>query len=131
MGTGLTIEQALEQVNGWLTRLENEVIQLRNKNAWKDEQIDKLKEQLAATGQGPSTTTGNESFMATLKAFFEQNESKVRIPKLHDWEGDRKGFKTFQRECETWLKDRKVQDEQKAVVLIAGYMKGRPPNGIP
>ena len=97
---------------------------MRDENIRKDEQINELKEQLAATGQGPSTTMDNNTFMAMLKAFFEQKESKVSVPEPHDWEGDRKGFETFRRECEMWLEDQKVQDEQKAIILIAGYMKG-------
>ena len=68
--------------------------------------------------------TGNELFMATLKAFFEQKESKVRIHELHDWEGDQKGFETFKRECETWLADQKVKNPERSISLIMGYMKG-------
>ena len=82
--TPATVEQVLEQLTGRLNGLENEVIRLRNENFRKDEQIQELQEQLAS----PSTTTGSESFIATLKAFFEQKESKVRVPEPHDWEGD-------------------------------------------
>ena len=121
--TPATMEQVLEQLAGRLTGLENEVLRLRNENLRKDEQIHELQEQLVGTA-GPSTTTGSESFIATLKAFFEQKESKVRVPEPHDWEGDRKGLETFKRECKTWLRDQKVKDEQKAIILVAGYMKG-------
>ena len=84
MGTELTVQQVLDQMAGRLTGLENEVIRLRNENNRKDDQISKLRDQLA----GPSTTTGNETFMAMLKAFFETKETKVHVPELHDWEGD-------------------------------------------
>ena len=123
MGTSLTVEQVLEQMARRLTRLENEVIQLRDENHRKDEQIEELKSQIGATAD-PSTTTGNATFMATLKAFFEQKELKVGIPEPHNWEGDRKGFKTFKRECKTWLNDQKVNDNTKAVTLITGHLKG-------
>ena len=69
-------------------------------------------------------TMGNKSFMAMFKAFFEQKESKVHVPKPHHWEGDRKGFDTFKQECKTWLADRRVTNQGKAVTLIMGYMKG-------
>ena len=83
----LTVEQVLDQMAGRLTKLENEVIRLRNENNRKDDQISELRDQLAGT-TGPSMTMGAESFIATLKALFEQKESKVHVPEPHDWEGD-------------------------------------------
>ena len=79
----LTVEQVLDQMAGRLTGLENEVIWLWNENLQKDEQINELQDQLIGTA-GPSTMTGTESFIAMLKAFFEQKESKVCIPEPHD-----------------------------------------------
>ena len=118
-----TVEQVLAEMMNQINGLDNEVIQLRNENQQKDEEICEIKDQLVNTS-GPSMMTGNELFMATLKAFFEQKELKVQIPEPHNWEGDWKGLNTFKRECETWLADQKVTDQGKAVTLIVGYMKG-------
>ena len=120
MGTKLTVEQVLVEITNQITRLENEVIQLRNENWQNDDEIQEIKDQLI-NSQGPSTMMGNESFMATLKVFFEKKESKVRVPEPHNWEGDWKEFDTFKRECETWLTGQKVTDQGKAVTLT---MKG-------
>ena len=49
MGTKLNIQQVLEQIPRWLTGLENEVIQLRDENNWKDEEIKELWTQIANT----------------------------------------------------------------------------------
>ena len=123
MGTKLTIQQVLDQMSRWLTGLENKVIQLRNENSQKDEEIEELWTQIA-NSLGPSMMMGNESFMAMLKAFFEQKELKVQVPKPHDQEGDWKGFDTFKHEYETWLADWKVNNQGRTVTLIVGYMKG-------
>ena len=128
MGTEMTMEQILEQMANRLTGLESEVVRLRDENDRKGAEIDDLKKQI---DERRPTTEGEEeegtSLMTTLKAFFEQKESKVRVPEPHDWEGDRKGLETFKRECETWIADRKItryQDVPKAITMIAGWMKG-------
>ena len=123
MRTELMIQQVLDQMSNRLTGLENEVIQLKNENNQKDEEIEELQTQIT-NALGPSMIMGNKSFMAMLKAFFEQKESKVHVPEPHNWEGDWEWFNTFQWECETWLTDQKVTNQGKAVTLIAGYMKG-------
>ena len=117
MGTDLTVEQILEEMTARITGLENKVLRLRSEDRQKDNEIQQIRDQVGGTA-------GNESFMAMLKAFFEQKELKLHVPELHDWEGDQKGFKTFKRECEAWLVDRKVKDPEKLITLVTGYMKG-------
>ena len=100
MGTELSMQEILEQMENRLMGLETEVVRLRTENDRKDAEID---EHLPTT-EGEEEN-GGTSLMTTLKAFFEQKESKVRVPEPHDWEGDRKGLETFKRECETWITD--------------------------
>ena len=124
MGTKITVTQVLEQMAERLNGLKAEVIRLREENEQKREEIEDLKKQI---NEGQPMTEGQSSLMMTLKAFFEQKESKVRAPEPHDWEGDQKGLSTFKRECETWIADRKItryEDVPKAITMIAGWMKG-------
>ena len=129
MGTELTMQEILEQMANRLTGLETKVVRPQTENDRKDTEIEDLKKRI---DEHHPTTEGEEeeertSLMMTLKAFFEQKESKVRVPEPHDWEGDRKGLKTFKRECETWIADRRItryQDVPKAITMIAGWMKG-------
>ena len=130
MGTEMTMEQILEQMANRLNGLEAEVVRLQLENDRKGAEINELKKQVderQPTTVGKGEEEEQMSLMTTLKAFFEQKESKVRIPEPHDWEGDRKGLETFKRECETWIADRKItryQDVPKAITMIAGWMKG-------
>ena len=129
MGTELTMQEILEQMANQLTGLKTKVVRLRMENDQKDAEIDDLKKRI---DKRHPTMEGEEeeekmSLMTTLKAFFEQKELKVQVPEPHDWEGDQKGLKTFKRECETWIADRRItryQDVPKAIMMITGWMKG-------
>ena len=79
----------------------------------------------------PKPTTQEGIMAAILKAFLTK-EKKIRLPKPHDWDGDRKGLDTFFRECEAWLKDRNMTDDtddlerRKQIMIIVGHMKDTP-----
>ena len=122
-GYSLTHFSLLHCLNG----LETEVTRLRTENDWKDAEIDDLKRWLDKDQPMMEGQEEGSSLMMTLKAFFDQKESKVRVPEPHDWEGDWQGLSTFKRECETWIADRKItryEDVPKAITMIAGWMKG-------
>ena len=126
MGTNINLSEVLQAMTDHLGSLEIEIVQLWEENWEKDIRINKLRDQIVQ--DGPSMTTGsNDTFMAMLKAFFDKKESRVKVPKPHNWEGDQKGFDTFKRECMTWLEDRNlVEDDNipKVITMVAGWMKG-------
>ena len=84
-----------------LNGLETEVIRLWTENDRKDTEIEDLEKRIDEDQPTTEGQEGGSSLMMMLKAFFDQKESKVRVPKPHDWEGDWKGLGTFKRECET------------------------------
>ena len=124
MGTKITIEGTLAAMAERLQSLENEVIQLWSKNEEKTCQIKQLQN---PNPNNTSNLTTPNSFMTMLKAFFEQKENKVQVPKPHNWDSNKRALNTFIWESKTWLEDWKLtlpSNTAKAITMIAGYMKG-------
>lgn len=60
----------------------------------------------------PEDPVTTEGVMVALLKMFLKKEKKVQIPNLHNWNGDKKTLDTFFRECETWIMDRNLGDNE-------------------
>lgn len=86
---------------------------------------EELRTQLA----GPSASGPNENnsgLARTLKELIV-SEKRARIPKLHDYDGERAKLLTFCREAEAYIVDQGPEvykDTEKAINIIAGYLTG-------
>ena len=111
------LARLLKKMDEKITSLEEEVVTLRQQN-------EELRAQQLA---GPSASgLGNESLATTITRLLE-TEKKAKVPKPHDYDGDRQKLPTFCREAETYIIDQRLdgdRDTEKAINIIAGYMTG-------
>ena len=121
MGTQVTGEELtrlLKQMDKKITKMESEMIALREEN-------EELRSQLAGpSASGPASN--NESLAATITRLLV-SEKKAKVPKPHDYDGDRQKLPTFCREAETYIIDQGLDnaaDTERAINIIAGYMTG-------
>ena len=101
-----------------LTRLETELTAVKQENQ-------ELRSQIT---EGPTTlgSTANEGLAATITRLLT-SEKKAKVPKPHDYDGDRQKLPTFAREAETYIVDQgldKMADTERAINVIAGYLTG-------
>lgn len=83
-------------------------------------------QELKAQLQGPSASGPNDSLAQTLKELFV-SKKRARIPKPHDYDGEKQKLPTFCREAEAYIIDQKLDsdnDTEKAINVIAGYLTG-------
>ena len=105
-------------MNEKITKLESELTAIKEENQ-------ELRAQLAAepSASGSATT---ESLAATITRLLT-SEKKAKVPKPHDYDGDRQKLPTFAREAETYIADQgldRIIDTEKAINIIAGYLTG-------
>ena len=112
------LNRLLKVLDGKITRLESELVTVREENQ-------ELRSQLAgSSASGPEQTN---SLAATITQLLNKSEKKARVPKPHDYDGDRQKLPTFCREAETYIVDQgldRAADTEKAINIIAGYMTG-------
>ena len=103
-------------MNQRITEMSEEIKTLREENG-------ELRAQLAA----PSASgAANEGLAATITRLLS-SEKRAKVPKPHDYDGDRQKLPTFAREAETYIADQgldRVADTEKAINIIAGYLTG-------
>ena len=119
MGThGTTVVELnalLNTMNERMGRMEATITALTEENK-------ELRAQLAE----PSTSGSNNGLAQSLKELFV-SEKRVKIPKPHDYDGDKQKLPTFCREAETYIIDQGLDtraDTEKAINVIAGYLTG-------
>ena len=121
MGTQVTGEELaclLKQMDEKITKMEAEMTTLRKEN-------EELRSQIAEPSASGSAPT-NESLAATITRLLV-SEKKAKVPKPHDYDGDRQKLPTFCREAETYIIDQgldKLANTEKAINVITGYMTG-------
>ena len=112
------LNRLLKVLDGKITRLETELAAVREENQ-------ELRSQLAGSStSGPAPT---DSLAATITQLLNKSEKKARVPKPHDYDGDRQKLPTFYREAETYIMDQGLDhaaETEKAINIIAGYMTG-------
>ena len=121
MGTQVTGEELanlLKKMDEKMDDMKKEVDALRREN-------EELRAQLTAgpPASGPATTEG---WAETLNRLLS-SEKKAKVPKPHDYDGDRQKLPTFCREAEVYIIDQRLDnaaDTEKAINVIAGYMTG-------
>ena len=118
MGTQINEEELarlLREMNEKITNLQTELAAVKEEN-----------EELRAQITGPSTSgPKNDKLAATITQLL--SEKRAKVPKPHDYDGDRQKLPTFCREAETYIIDQGLDgesDTEKAVNIIAGYMTG-------
>ena len=116
------LARLLKKMDEKMTTMEAEMIALRQQN-------EELRAQIAA---GPSTSgpAPTESLAETINRLFV-SEKRAKVPKPHDYNGDRQKLPTFCREAETYIIDQGLDnaaDTEKAINIIAGYMTGNAAN---
>ena len=105
------LNRLLKVLDGKITRLETELAAVREENQ-------ELRSQLAGSpASGPAPT---ESLAATITQLLNKSEKKARVPKPHDYDGDRQKLPTYIMDQGL---DREA-DTEKAINIIAGYMTG-------
>ena len=120
MGTQVSAEELarlLKQMDEKMTKMQTELIALREEN-------EELRTQITA---GPSASgPANNDLAATISRLLT-SEKKAKVPKPHDYDGDRQKLPTFCREAETYIIDQGLDnaaDTSRAINVIAGYMTG-------
>ena len=111
------LARLLRAMDEKLTHLETELAAVKEENQ-------ELRSQLNAgpSASGPAT---DNSLAATITKLL--SEKKARVPKPHDYDGDRQKLPTFAREAETYIIDQgldRAADTEKAINIIAGYLTG-------
>ena len=113
------LARLLKVMDEKMTRLESELIAVREENQ-------ELRSQLAGSpASGPAQT--DKSLAATITQLLNRSEKRAKVPKPHDYDGDRQKLPTFAREAETYIADQgldSVVDTEKAINIIAGYLTG-------
>ena len=112
------LARLLKAMDDKLTRLETELTAVKEEN-------EELRSQLNA-GPSASGPAQNESLAATI-TWLLTSEKKAKVPKPHDYDGDRQKLPTFAREAETYIVDQgldRMADTEKAINIIAGYLTG-------
>ena len=100
-----------------LTRLETELAAVKEENQ-------ELRSQLQG---GPSASGPTENSLAATITQLLASERRAKVPKPHDYDGDRQKLPTFTREAETYIADQgldRAVDTEKAINVIAGYLTG-------
>ena len=120
MGTqqvnGEELARLLKVMDEKMIRLESELIAVREENQ-------ELRSQLA--GSPASDPAATEGLAATITRLLSLSEKKARVPKPHDYDGDRQKLPTFAREAETYIADQGLDgmaNTEKAINIIAGYL---------
>lgn len=111
------LARLLKKMDEKMTNMEAEMIALRQQN-------EELRAQIASgpSASGPQT----DSLAAAITQLFT-SEKKAKVPKPHDYDGDRQKLLTFCREAETYIIDQGLDGDrntEKAINIIAGYMTG-------
>ena len=120
MGTQVTGEELaalIKRMDERITQMNAELTALRQEN-------EELRSQIAAPSASGAPQT--ESLAATITRLLT-SEKKAKVPKPHDYDGDRQKLPTFCREAETYIIDQGLDrdsDTEKAINIIAGYMTG-------
>ena len=111
------LARLLRVMDDKLTRLEAELASVKEENQ-------ELRTQLNA---GPSASgPANKGLAATITRLLT-SEKKAKVPKPHDYDGDRQKLPTFAREAETYIVDQgldRAADTERAINVIAGYLTG-------
>lgn len=116
--TGEQFATLIKQMDEKMTVMQNTITQLQDENA-------QLQAQMMA-GSPASDPATTDSLAATLNRLYG-TEKKAKIPKPHDYDGDRQKLPTFCREAESYIIDQGLSrddDVEKAINIIAGYMTG-------
>ena len=116
------LARLLKNMGDRMTEMEKTISDLREENQ-------QLRSQITArpSASGPTTTEG---LVETINRLFT-SEKKAKVPKPHDYDGDRQKLLTFCREAETYIIDQGLDndsDTEKAINIIAGYMTGNAAN---
>ena len=116
------LARLLKKMDEKITTLEAEVVTLRQQN-------EELRAQQLAgpSASGPAET---ESLAATITRLLT-SEKKAKVPKPHDYDGDRQKLPMFCREAETYIIDQGLDSDgntEKAINIIARYMTGNTAN---
>ena len=116
------LARLLKKMDEKMTTMETEMIALRQQN-------EELRAQIStgSSASGPATT---DSLAATITRLVT-TEKKAKVPKPHDYDGDRQKLPTFCREAGTCIIDQGLDndgDTERAINIIAGYMTGNTAN---
>lgn len=129
MGTNVqdatVLANALTAMTKRLTALKGLVTTLKTDNDRKQEEIDELHVQLVS---GPSAPAQENPYTLTrmLKEVFA-SEKKAKVPKPHNYDGDRSKLPTFCQEVEAYIINQKPMDNnktEKVINVITGYLTG-------
>ena len=117
--TGEELSRLLRIMDEKLTNMQAEVIALRREN-------EELRSQIAAPPASGAAQENNHGLAATITQLLA-SEKKVKVPKPHDYDGDRQKLPTFCREAETYIIDQGLDttaETERAINVIAGYFTG-------
>lgn len=81
---------------------------------------------LRAQLEEPPASGSSNSLAQTIKELLV-SEKKAKIPKPHDYNGDRQKLPTFCQEAETYIQDQGLDswaNTEKAINIIARYLTG-------
>ena len=117
--TGEELARLLKQMDEKMDKMKEEIVTLRREN-------EELRAQHIAGSSASGPAPNNDSLATTIAQLFT-SEKKAKVPKPHDYDGDRQKLPNFCREAEIYIIDQGLDnaaDTEKAINVITGYMTG-------